>query len=54
METTSVLVAGATGFLGNEICRLLRAKNLSVKAMVRKSTDHLKTGELTKFSLHFV
>lgn len=54
METTSVLVAGATGFLGNEICRLLRAKNLSVKAMVRKSTDPVKTGELSKIGVQLV
>jgi len=26
METSSELVAGATGFLGSEICRLLRLK----------------------------
>jgi len=54
MGTTSVLVAGATGFLGNEICRLLRAKNLSVKAMVRKSTDPVKTGELSKIGVQLV
>ena len=26
METSTMLVAGATGLLGNEICRLLRLK----------------------------
>jgi uncharacterized protein YbjT (DUF2867 family) len=51
METSGVLVAGATGFLGNEICRLLRAKNLPVKAMVRTATDHVKTEQLTKLGV---
>ena len=37
METSTVMVAGATGFLGKEICQQLRAKNLSVKAMVRNT-----------------
>ncbi|HEX7585180.1 MAG TPA: SDR family oxidoreductase [Prolixibacteraceae bacterium] len=54
MGTTSVLVAGATGFLGNEICRLLRAKNLLVKALVRKTTDPVKTGELSKIGVQLV
>ena len=33
MENSTVLVAGAKGFLGNEICRQLRAKKFPVKAM---------------------
>ena len=54
METSSVLVAGATGLLGNEICRLLRAKNLSVKALVRETADPVKTGELAKIGVQLV
>ncbi|MDP2335851.1 MAG: SDR family oxidoreductase [Bacteroidota bacterium] len=54
METSSVLVAGATGLLGSEICRLLRAKNLSVKALVRATADPVKTGELVKIGVQLV
>jgi len=54
METSTVLVAGATGFLGTEICRLLRAKNLPAKAMVRTTTDHLKIEQLTKLGVQVV
>jgi len=42
MEPSTILVAGATGFLGNEICRLLREKNLPVKALVRTTNDTTK------------
>jgi len=52
METTTILVAGATGLLGNEICRLLRAKNLPVKAIVRTTSDPVKTEQLTKLGLN--
>ena len=54
METTSVLVAGATGLLGNEICRKLRSKNLQVKAMVRSATDPVKIEQLTKLGVQLV
>lgn len=54
METSTVLVAGATGFLGNEICRILRAKNISVNAMVRSTTDPVKTEQLTKLGVKVV
>jgi uncharacterized protein YbjT (DUF2867 family) len=54
METSTVLVAGATGFLGNEICRQLRKKNLPVKAMVRTTTDPAKIEQLTKLGVRVV
>jgi uncharacterized protein YbjT (DUF2867 family) len=54
METSTVLVAGATGFLGNEICRQLRAKNIPVKAMVRATTDPSKIEQLTKLGVEIV
>jgi uncharacterized protein YbjT (DUF2867 family) len=54
METSTVLVAGATGFLGNEICRQLRAKNLPVKAMVRTTTDPVKIEQLAKLGVQVV
>lgn len=54
METSTILVAGATGLLGNEICRLLRAKNLPVKAMVRLTSDPVKIDQLTKLGVQIV
>jgi uncharacterized protein YbjT (DUF2867 family) len=51
METSTIMVAGATGLLGNEICRLLRAKHLTVKAMVRTTSDPVKTEQLTKLGV---
>jgi uncharacterized protein YbjT (DUF2867 family) len=54
METSTVLVAGATGFLGNEICRQLRGKNFPVKAMVRATSDPAKSGQLRKFGFEVV
>jgi uncharacterized protein YbjT (DUF2867 family) len=54
METSTVLVAGATGLLGNEICRQLREKNLPVKAMVRTSTNPVKIEQLIKLGVKVV
>lgn len=54
MKNSTILVAGATGLLGNEICRLLRAKQLSVKAIVRSTSDPLKTEQLTKLGVQLV
>jgi NADH dehydrogenase len=34
-----ILVVGATGLLGSEICQRLRARGLAVRAMVRQSAD---------------
>lgn len=42
MKTTTILVAGATGFLGSEICRLLKTQNFEVRAMVRPGTNPAK------------
>lgn len=54
MKTSTVLVAGATGLTGSEICRLLSAKNLTVKAMVRTTTDPVKTEQLTKSGVQVI
>ena len=40
------LVAGATGFLGGEICRQLAEAGTPFRAMVRASSDPAKTGAL--------
>lgn len=45
-QTSAVFVAGATGFLGSEICRQLREKDLQVKGLVRKTSDPDKLSRL--------
>jgi uncharacterized protein YbjT (DUF2867 family) len=54
MKTSTVLVAGATGLVGSEICRLLTEKDFLVKAMVRTTTDPVKTEKLTQLGVHVV
>jgi NADH dehydrogenase len=54
MENSTVMVAGASGLLGNEICRQLRAKNKSVRALVRTTTDPVKIEQLTKLGVQVV
>ena len=51
MKTSNILVAGATGLLGNEICRLLISENLPVKAMVRTNSDPSKIKKLTQLGV---
>jgi uncharacterized protein YbjT (DUF2867 family) len=41
-----ILVVGATGFLGREICRLLREQERPVRAMVRATSDPVKVEQL--------
>ena len=41
-----VMVVGATGFLGTEICRQLRAANKKVMALVRVTSDLAKVQAL--------
>jgi uncharacterized protein YbjT (DUF2867 family) len=45
-NSSTVLVAGATGFLGSEICRQLIAKNKNVKGLVRVTSDPDKVAQL--------
>ena len=45
-NSSTVLVAGATGFLGSEICRQLIAKNKKVKGLVRITSDSTKVAQL--------
>ncbi len=44
-NNSPVLVAGATGFLGSEICSKLVSENFSVKALVRASSNRVKIEE---------
>ena len=45
-NSSSVLVAGATGYLGSEICRQLMLKNRDVKGLVRTTSDANKVAHL--------
>ncbi len=47
----SILVAGATGNLGNRICRELVKRGAAVSAIVRPSTDPEKIAALTKMGV---
>ena len=43
-----ILVAGATGLVGREICRLLRERGKTVRAMVRKTSNPQLVDDLKK------
>lgn len=45
-NSSTVLVAGATGFLGGEICRQLMAKGKKVRGLVRSTSDAAKVAAL--------
>jgi uncharacterized protein YbjT (DUF2867 family) len=51
---SSVLLVGATGLVGLEICRQLRHKNQSVKAMIRTKTDPGKIAQLKDLGVETV
>ena len=51
---STILVAGATGMLGSEICRRLRAAGKSVKGLVRVSSDPAKVSSLQSFGVETV
>ena len=45
-NASTILVAGATGFLGSEICRQLISKNKNVRGLVRATSDSNKVAQL--------
>ena len=45
-NSSTIFVAGATGFLGGEICRQLISKNKKVKGLVRITSDSGKVAQL--------
>jgi uncharacterized protein YbjT (DUF2867 family) len=49
-----ILVVGATGLLGMEICRRLRHDGKSVRGLVRATSDGAKTAELVKIGVELV
>jgi uncharacterized protein YbjT (DUF2867 family) len=52
MENTKpVMVVGATGFLGTEICRQLIAANKKVKALVRTTSDPARVSALQEMGV---
>jgi len=53
-NSSTVLVAGATGFLGTEICRQLIEKNKKVKGLVRSSSDAVKVNRLKDMGVETV
>jgi len=48
------LIIGATGLLGGEICRRLRAANQSVRALVRPTADKAKVENLKTLGVELV
>jgi uncharacterized protein YbjT (DUF2867 family) len=48
-----ILVAGATGYLGSEICRLLRERNQGVRALVRRTSNSEKSEQLRALGVEF-
>lgn len=53
-NNSSILVAGATGYLGSEICRQLIAKNKSVKGLRRATSDSNKVTQLKESGVEMV
>jgi uncharacterized protein YbjT (DUF2867 family) len=48
-----ILVAGATGYLGSEICRLLRERKKRVRALVRHTSKTEKLEQLRALGVEF-
>ena len=53
-NSSTVLVAGATGFLGSEICRQLISKNKNVKGLVRATSDSNKVAHLKQLGVETI
>jgi uncharacterized protein YbjT (DUF2867 family) len=49
-----ILVAGATGYLGTEICRLLRERDADVRALVRRTSGAEKVDRLRSLGVELV
>jgi uncharacterized protein YbjT (DUF2867 family) len=49
-----ILVVGATGFLGGEICRLLREQDRPVRALVRATSDPARVERLSSLGAEVV
>ncbi|MBX2956968.1 MAG: NmrA family NAD(P)-binding protein [Cyclobacteriaceae bacterium] len=53
-STSNILVVGATGFLGMEICRQLTAANKNVSGLVRKTSAEEKMNALKQLGVQLV
>ncbi len=53
-NSLTVFVAGATGFLGSEICRQLSENNVKVKGLVRTTSDADKVANLKELGVEVV
>ena len=53
-NSSTVLVAGATGYLGSEICRQLISKNKNVKGLVRATSDSNKVAHLKELGVETI
>lgn len=53
-NSSTILVAGATGYLGSEICRQLISKNKNVKGLVRATSDSNKVSHLKELGVEIV
>src|SRR5690606_28369511 len=53
-QSSTVLVAGATGILGSEICRQLSQDNYVIKGLVRPTSDPEKISHLTTIGVETV
>lgn len=51
---STILVVGATGILGSEICRQLRATGRSVRGLVRESSDPAKVSQIQSFGVETI
>lgn len=49
-----ILVAGATGYLGTEICRLLRERGADVRALVRRTSSPEKVDRLQSLGVELI
>ena len=53
-NSSTILVAGATGYLGGEICRQLISKNKNVRGLVRTTSDSNKVAHLKELGVEIV
>lgn len=53
-SSSTVLVAGATGYLGSEICRQLIERNRKVKGLVRTTSDSNKVAQLKESGVEVI
>jgi len=49
-----ILVIGSTGMVGSEVCRLLKSKNIPVRAMVRSSSEASKQNKLKDLGVQLI